>query len=134
MGEQEVCAYEYDDGGWGGCEGVDYGCLVLVPAQRKVCNVADCQKRIISSVPVSKLPELVYETKKDLKEHGLKSTIVGHVGDGNFHALILFHKDDELPHVSDAVHRLVHRAIALDGTCKSHSPSSPTSAEDLDVF
>ncbi|KAI0818818.1 FAD-linked oxidase-like protein [Irpex lacteus] len=68
-------------------------------------------------VPVSKLPELVYETKKDLKEHGLKSTIVGHVGDGNFHALILFHKDDELPHVSDAVHRLVHRAIALDGTC-----------------
>ncbi|KAI0085452.1 FAD-linked oxidase-like protein [Irpex rosettiformis] len=68
-------------------------------------------------VPVSKLPELVYETKKDLKEHGLKSTIVGHVGDGNFHALILFNSDDELKPVSDAVHRLVHRAIALDGTC-----------------
>ncbi|KAI0078997.1 hypothetical protein K474DRAFT_1770589 [Panus rudis PR-1116 ss-1] len=68
-------------------------------------------------VPVSKLPELVYETKKDLKESGLGYTIVGHVGDGNFHALIQFHKDEELPAVSDAVHRLVNRAIALDGTC-----------------
>lgn len=34
------------------------------------------------SVPVSKLPQLVYETKEDLASSGLKSTIVGHVGDG----------------------------------------------------
>ncbi|KAI0683633.1 D-lactate dehydrogenase cytochrome oxidoreductase [Cytidiella melzeri] len=68
-------------------------------------------------VPVSKLPELVYETKKDLAKHGLRSTIVGHVGDGNFHALLIFNNDDELKLVSEAVHRLVHRAIALDGTC-----------------
>ncbi|KDQ60603.1 hypothetical protein JAAARDRAFT_55331 [Jaapia argillacea MUCL 33604] len=68
-------------------------------------------------VPVSRLPELVYETKKDLAEHGLSGTIVGHVGDGNFHALILFQNEDEIPAVSDAVHRMVHRAIALDGTC-----------------
>ena len=34
------------------------------------------------SVPVSKLPQLVYETKEDLARSGLKSTIVGHVGDG----------------------------------------------------
>ncbi|KAF9453257.1 D-lactate dehydrogenase cytochrome oxidoreductase [Macrolepiota fuliginosa MF-IS2] len=68
-------------------------------------------------VPVSKLPQLVYETKKDLSEAGLTSTIVGHVGDGNFHALILFHDDDELKEVSNAVHRLVHRAVDLDGTC-----------------
>lgn len=68
-------------------------------------------------MPVSKLPQLVYETKKDLSEVGLRSTIVGHVGDGNFHALILFHDGDELQEVSNAVHRLVHRAINLDGTC-----------------
>jgi D-lactate dehydrogenase (cytochrome) len=43
-----------------------------------------------SSVPVSRLPELVHETKQDLLESNLRSTIVGHVGDGNFHALILF--------------------------------------------
>ncbi|TEB35931.1 D-lactate dehydrogenase cytochrome oxidoreductase [Coprinellus micaceus] len=68
-------------------------------------------------VPVSRLPELVQETKKDLAEHKLRSTIVGHVGDGNFHALILFKDDDELKKVEDAVHRLVHRALALEGTC-----------------
>lgn len=68
-------------------------------------------------VPVSRLPDLVYETKKDLKASGLVSTIVGHVGDGNFHALILFKNDEELARVREAVHRMVERAIALDGTC-----------------
>ncbi len=68
------------------------------------------------SVPVSRLPELVTETKKDLAQSGVRSTIVGHVGDGNFHALLLFDGDKELERVNQAVHRLVHRAIALDGT------------------
>ncbi|KAF8889768.1 D-lactate dehydrogenase cytochrome oxidoreductase [Gymnopilus junonius] len=68
-------------------------------------------------VPVSRLPQLVYETKRDLKDSNLHSTIVGHVGDGNFHAFILFDKDTELDAVRAAVHRLVRRAIALDGTC-----------------
>ena len=70
-------------------------------------------------MPVSRLPDLVYETKKDLKASGLVSTIVGHVGDGNFHALLLFKDDEELEKVRGAVHRMVERAIALDGTCKS---------------
>ncbi|KAJ7789392.1 FAD-linked oxidase-like protein [Mycena olivaceomarginata] len=68
-------------------------------------------------VPVSRLPQLVSETKKDLADAGLSSTIVGHVGDGNFHALILFRDDKELELVTEAVHRLVYRALALDGTC-----------------
>ncbi|KAL5529461.1 hypothetical protein ACEPAG_5446 [Sanghuangporus baumii] len=68
-------------------------------------------------VPVSKLPQLVQETKEDIHESGLKAGVIGHVGDGNFHALILFHNDEELQKVSECVHRLVHRAIALDGTC-----------------
>ncbi|KAH7928344.1 hypothetical protein BV22DRAFT_1103100 [Leucogyrophana mollusca] len=68
-------------------------------------------------VPVSNLPELVYETKKDLAELGLVSTIVGHVGDGNFHALLLFRNDEELAIAREAVHRMVERAIKLDGTC-----------------
>ncbi|KDQ13169.1 hypothetical protein BOTBODRAFT_111851 [Botryobasidium botryosum FD-172 SS1] len=68
-------------------------------------------------VPVSRLPDLVYETKKDLEESGLVSTIVGHVGDGNFHSLILFKADKELEAVRGAVHRMVERAIRLDGTC-----------------
>ncbi|KAJ7611591.1 D-lactate dehydrogenase cytochrome oxidoreductase [Roridomyces roridus] len=68
-------------------------------------------------VPVSKLPQLVYETKKDLAAAGLTHTIVGHVGDGNFHALLLFRDDKELELVSEAVHRLIHRALSMDGTC-----------------
>ena len=74
---------------------------------------------ICFSVPVSRLPQLVYETKKDLSDSNLRSTIVGHVGDGNFHALILFDPEHETNATSGAVHRLVHRAIALDGTCVS---------------
>lgn len=69
------------------------------------------------SVPVSKLPELVEETKKDLAGIGLISTIVGHVGDGNFHALILFKTEEEQERAHQAVRRMVKRAIALDGTC-----------------
>ncbi|KAG7086533.1 hypothetical protein E1B28_002484 [Marasmius oreades] len=70
-------------------------------------------------VPVSRLPALIYSTKQDLLHSGLRSTIVGHVGDGNFHALILFKDKDEeeLKRVEGAVHRLVKRALELDGTC-----------------
>jgi D-lactate dehydrogenase (cytochrome) len=70
------------------------------------------------SVPVSKLPELVYETKKDVANSGLVSPILGHVGDGNFHALILFKTDEEKLKAKELVHRMVKRAIALDGTCE----------------
>ncbi|KAK0190619.1 FAD-linked oxidase-like protein [Armillaria mellea] len=68
-------------------------------------------------VPVSKLPDLVYQTKEDLKNLGLVTTIVGHVGDGNFHALILFNNEEEHAKTKQAVSRMVKRAIALDGTC-----------------
>ncbi|KAH7107777.1 D-lactate dehydrogenase cytochrome oxidoreductase [Auriculariales sp. MPI-PUGE-AT-0066] len=68
-------------------------------------------------VPPSNLPQLVKETKEDLKAHNVKGTIVGHVGDGNFHAILLFRNDEELEAVREAVHRMVHRALRLDGTC-----------------
>ncbi len=38
------------------------------------------------AVPMSRLPDIIEETKKDLKTSGLTSSIVGHVGDGNFHS------------------------------------------------
>lgn len=43
---------------------------------------SSCSHHKIVSVPTSLLPQLVYETKKDMAQHGIKSTIVGHVGDG----------------------------------------------------
>ncbi|TFK32246.1 FAD-linked oxidase-like protein [Crucibulum laeve] len=69
------------------------------------------------SVLVLNLPKLVYETKKDVAESGLVCTIVGHVGDGNFHALLLFKNDEEFAKVNEVTHRMVKRALALDGTC-----------------
>ncbi|KAF8906305.1 FAD-linked oxidase-like protein [Gymnopilus junonius] len=68
-------------------------------------------------VPVSKLPELVMETKKDIADAGLNATIVGHVGDGNFHAQIIFESEEGRQKVKEVVKRMIKRAIALDGTC-----------------
>ena len=72
----------------------------------------------IFSVPVSKLPELIRETKKDMDEVGLLSSVIGHVGDGNFHAMLLFSTAEEFQKAKGVVDRVVRRAIALDGTCQ----------------
>lgn len=74
-----------------------------------------------SSVPVSKLPDLVYETKKDIAAARIPSIIVGHAGDGNFHALLLYKTDEELDVAKMVADRLVMRALAFDGTCSSVS-------------
>jgi len=69
------------------------------------------------SVPVSNLPELVAGTQKDLQERGLISSVIGHVGDGNFHAMILYKTEEEKRLAKEAVSLMVDRAIALEGTC-----------------
>ena len=67
------------------------------------------------AVPISRLPDIVEETKKDMKDNSLVGTIVGHVGDGNFHAIILY--DQKRRQItSDVVHRMVERALAMEGT------------------
>jgi D-lactate dehydrogenase (cytochrome) len=40
---------------------------------------------------------------------------------GNFHTLLIFKTDEELKVVHGLVHRMVERALALDGTCKRNS-------------
>lgn len=37
------------------------------------------------AVPISRLPDIIEETKEDMASCGLLGAIVGHVGDGNFH-------------------------------------------------
>ncbi|KAI0299658.1 FAD-linked oxidase-like protein [Multifurca ochricompacta] len=68
-------------------------------------------------VPISKLPQLVYETQHDIKQTGLWCSVIGHAGDGNFHTCLTFKTDEELAIVRGLVHRMVERALALDGTC-----------------
>jgi len=68
-------------------------------------------------VPISELPQLVYETQQDIERSGILYSVIGHAGDGNFHSLLVFKTDEELNTVHGLVHRMVGRALALDGTC-----------------
>jgi len=70
-------------------------------------------------VPVSSLAECLNETRRDIDESGILAPIVGHVGDGNFHLLLLVdHENPEEVQAAEALHtRMVHRALELDGTC-----------------
>lgn len=70
-------------------------------------------------VPISKLSQCLLETKADLDEAGLLAPIVGHVGDGNFHTLILLPANNEetFQKAQWANERMIKRAIQLGGTC-----------------
>ena len=91
------------------------------------------------AVPISRLPDIIKETKEDMTSSGLLGGIVGHVGDGNFHTILLFN-EAERKTAEDVVHRktvtsfwhiyvdqpdfladlfsigMVRRAIELEGT------------------
>jgi D-lactate dehydrogenase (cytochrome) len=70
-------------------------------------------------VPISRLADCVEETREDLARMDLIGPIVGHVGDGNFHVLVLLDPDDDAQHVRAAsfCDRLAERALAMEGTC-----------------
>ncbi len=70
-------------------------------------------------VPISALAECIRATQDDVAESGLLAPIVGHVGDGNFHLLMLLDPDDpaEMKKAQAVNKRLVRRAIAMGGTC-----------------
>ncbi|MBT3660650.1 MAG: FAD-binding protein [Rhodospirillaceae bacterium] len=70
-------------------------------------------------VPLSRLAECIVETRKDIDQSGLIAPIVGHVGDGNFHLVLLMDPDDtdEIARIKALNERMIMRAIAMDGTC-----------------
>ena len=59
------------------------------------------------------------DQRKDIEASGLLATILGHVGDGNFHTTILVDPNDpaELKRAEAFNDRLVDRALAMGGTC-----------------
>ncbi|MXX17102.1 MAG: FAD-binding protein [Gammaproteobacteria bacterium] len=70
-------------------------------------------------VPVSRLADCINQTREDIDRTGLLAPIVGHVGDGNFHLLLLVDHDDpeEVEKAQALHHRMVMRALQMDGTC-----------------
>ncbi|WP_336487778.1 FAD-binding oxidoreductase [Methylobacterium nigriterrae] len=70
-------------------------------------------------VPISRLAECVEGSKRDIAESGLIAPIVGHVGDGNFHCLLLVDPEDpgEVARGTALIDRMVARALAMEGTC-----------------
>jgi D-lactate dehydrogenase (cytochrome) len=70
-------------------------------------------------VPISRLAECVRETKADLAASPILGTLLGHVGDGNFHMIYLVDPADpsqgiEAQRLAD---RAVERALSFGGTC-----------------
>jgi D-lactate dehydrogenase (cytochrome) len=70
-------------------------------------------------VPISRLAECVVDTQGDIKATGVVAPIVGHVGDGNFHLTLLCDMDseEEIKTCRAFLHRLVERALRMEGTC-----------------
>lgn len=70
-------------------------------------------------VPISRLAECVSETAAELDQSSFPYTIVGHVGDGNFHVLMLLDSENpqEWEESERLNRRLVERAIQMEGTC-----------------
>jgi D-lactate dehydrogenase (cytochrome) len=70
-------------------------------------------------VPISRLCDCIEETQRAIEESGLTAPIVGHVGDGNFHVLMIFDPNsaDERARAKALSERIVEIALAMEGTC-----------------
>ncbi|HTN27009.1 MAG TPA: FAD-linked oxidase C-terminal domain-containing protein, partial [Burkholderiales bacterium] len=88
-----------------------FACLQLKPGSRALSTDV--------CVPISRLAECVTETTKDLEKSSLPIPLFGHVGDGNFHLVILIdpNNEKEIAEAKDINVRVVRRALAMEGTC-----------------
>jgi D-lactate dehydrogenase (cytochrome) len=71
------------------------------------------------AVPLSRLPDIMEVSKKEMDELGLFASMLGHIGDGNFHESILYNSKDpkERAAVEKCIHDMVDRALEMEGTC-----------------
>ncbi len=70
-------------------------------------------------VPISRLAEVIAETRREIEGSGIPAPILGHVGDGNFHVVFLIDPDsrEEWETVQRLNDAMVARALAAGGTC-----------------
>ncbi len=88
-----------------------WACLQLRPGARGISTDV--------CVPISRLAECVTVTQNRANKLGLMAPMVGHVGDGNFHTLLLIDMDnpDEVANAEGFVGWLNDLAISMEGTC-----------------
>jgi D-lactate dehydrogenase (cytochrome) len=88
-----------------------FACLQLKPGSRAVSTDV--------CVPISRLAECVTQTAKEIENASMPIPLFGHVGDGNFHLVILIDPNSraELDEAKALNARLVERALAMEGTC-----------------
>lgn len=70
-------------------------------------------------VPISRLAECIEATNEDIASVSLPIALFGHVGDGNFHLVVLVDPNSEkdLAEAEWINQRVVDRALSLEGTC-----------------
>jgi D-lactate dehydrogenase (cytochrome) len=70
-------------------------------------------------VPISALADNLLAARRDIDAAGLTGPILGHVGDGNFHAILLVDPTDaqEAARAKSVAAQIVERALASGGTC-----------------
>ena len=96
---------------WNARHNAYFACLQVRPGSRAV-STDTC-------VPISRLSDSITGARRILDTAKFPTMIVGHVGDGNFHAVMLIDPDDrqemaEAERLNDAIVRL---ALSMDGTC-----------------
>jgi D-lactate dehydrogenase (cytochrome) len=71
------------------------------------------------AVPFSRLADIIEVSKKEMDDLGLFASILGHIGDGNFHESIIYNRQDksERDKVETCVKNMVKRALEMEGTC-----------------
>ncbi|ODV92215.1 hypothetical protein CANCADRAFT_802 [Tortispora caseinolytica NRRL Y-17796] len=71
------------------------------------------------AVPISRLAEAVDRANEEMDNLGIAGGLLGHVGDGNYHAGIVFEKDDDdtRARIKEFSRRIVQHGLELEGTC-----------------
>jgi D-lactate dehydrogenase (cytochrome) len=69
-------------------------------------------------VPISHLAKMVQAARADIAQTGLPAGIIGHVGDGNFHAQLMLREGDadDLATAKRLARAMAQRALAVGGT------------------
>jgi D-lactate dehydrogenase (cytochrome) len=96
---------------WGARHSAYFACLQLRPGARSFTTDA--------CVPLSRLADCIEETIADVAGSALPCPIFGHVGDGNFHCLIIADPNDpaQVDEAERLNQRVMRRALAMGGTC-----------------